>query len=145
MKKITAFRILLAITSLITLSNCGGDDGPSVAEVTTKKLMAHPWHTANALVNGVDKTSVYSGLSLTFAKSAFTATNITPSWPISGTWVFVDKEATLLKRDDDLEIEILEITEDRLKISYTWNSTTFKPGRVTSVSGNHILTFAKSL
>lgn len=145
MKSIAKIVLLFfTVTGLLLTSGCGGD-GPSASEVALKKLMAHPWHLSNALVDGTDKTAVYSGLSITFTKTDFTATDITPSWPTTGTWKFSDKSAKEILRGDDLLIEIIELNDDTLKISYTWSSTTFEPGRTNSVSGNHVLTFSKTI
>lgn len=145
MKSITKIVLFpVVVVGLLFTSGCGGDE-PSASEVMLKKLMAHPWHLSNALVDGNDKTSVYSGLSLTFTKTNITATDITPSWPTSITWEFTDGKAKAIIRNDDLEIQLVEVSKDLLKISYTWNSTTFEPGRVKSVGGNHVLTFVTTL
>lgn len=145
MKSMTKIVIqLFVLVGLVLTSSCGGDD-PSASEVALKKLMAQPWHLSNALVDGTDKTSVYSGLSITFTKTNFTATNVTPSWPATGTWKFSDKSAKEILRGDDLLIDIIEINDGTLKISYRWNSTTFESGRANSVSGNHVLTFVKTI
>ena len=145
MKSITKILLFpIVVVGLLFTNGCGGDE-PSDSEVILKKLMAHPWQLSNALVDGTDKTSLYSGLSLTFTKTNITATDITPSWPTTGTWEFTDAKAKAIIRNDDLEIQLVEVSKDLLKISYTWNSTTFEPGRVKSVSGNHVLTFVSVL
>lgn len=145
MKSITKiFLFPVFVVGLLFTSGCGGDE-PSASEVMLKKLMANPWHLSNALVDGTDKTSVYSGLSLTFTKTNITATEITPSWPNNITWEFTDGKAKAIIRNDDLEIQLVEVSKDVLKISYTWSSTTFEPGRVKSVNGNHVLTFVTTL
>jgi hypothetical protein len=145
MKLITKILVpVVIVIGLMFTSGCSGDD-PSASDVMLKKLTAHPWQLSNALVDGTDKTSVYSGLSLTFTKTNITATDITPSWPTTGTWEFTDGKAIAIIRNDDLEIQLVEVSKDVLKISYTWSSTTFEPGRVKSVSGNHVLTFVTTL
>jgi hypothetical protein len=145
MKSITKILLFpIVVVGLLFTNGCGGDE-PSASEVMLKKLMAHPWQLSSALVDGTDKTSVYSGLSLTFTKTNITATDITPSWPTTGTWEFTDGKAIAIIRNDDLEIQLVEVSKDVLKISYTWSSTTFEPGRVKSVSGNHVLSFVPVL
>jgi hypothetical protein len=135
----------LILAGLLFTISCGGDDGPSASEVMLEKLMAHPWHTNTVLVDGTDKTSVYSGLSLTFTKSGYTATDITPSWPTSGTWEFTDDKAESIVRNDDLVIRIVSVTDNELKLAYTWNTTSIEPGRVRAVGGDHVLTLVKTL
>ena len=131
-----------AIVVLAALSSCGGDD-PSASEVMTKKLIAHPWNLSSATVDATDKTSTYSGLNVTFTKTGFTATNGLPIWPATGTWEFTNNKATSIIRNDDLEIEITEASKTTLKLTFTWNKTTFEPGRVSSVDGVHVFTFTE--
>lgn len=129
-----------AIGVFAALSSCGGDEA-SASEIMTKKLIAHPWNLSSATVDATDKTSTYSGLSITFAKAGFTASNGLPIWPATGTWEFTDNKAKSIIRNDDLEIEITEATNTTLKLTFTWNKTTFEPGRVKSVDGVHVFTF----
>lgn len=131
-----------AIVVLAALNSCGGDD-PSATEVMTKKLIAHPWQLSSASVDAADKTSLYSGLGITFTKTGFAASNGLPVWPASGTWTFTDKSATAIIRNDDLEVEITELTKTSLKLTFTWNKNTFEPGRIKSVDGVHVFTFTE--
>lgn len=143
MKKIIQYiSFAFAIGGMVVLSSCGGD-GPSASAVMTKKLIAHPWNLSSATVDGVDKTSTYTGLSITFSKTNYTATNGAPIWPTSGTWEFTDKKASGFIRNDDLVVEILEATSTSLKLSFSWDATTFEPGRTKSVGGNHVFTFTE--
>ena len=131
-----------AIGVLVTFSNCGSND-PSASEVMTKKLIAHPWKLSIATVDGTDKTATYSGLTITFTNTGYTATNGLPIWPASGTWQFTGDKATSITRNDGLELAITEATDATLKLTFTWNKTTFETGRAGSVSGLHVFTFTK--
>jgi hypothetical protein len=127
---------------LVVLCGCGGDD-PSASEVMTKKLTAHPWTLSSAMVDGNDQTTLYDGLVITFTKTGFTTTNGGVVWPASGNWEFIDKNATGIIRNDDLEVAITEATKTTLKLTFTWSKTTFEPGRVKSIDGNHVFTFTE--
>lgn len=133
---------IVSITTVILLSSCGGSD-PSPQEVKLKKLIAHGWTLSSVTVDGVDKTSLFSGMTLSFTKTNYTTTNGAIVWPSSGTWEFVDSKGTTIIRNDDLEITITEITGTTLKLSLVWSSTTYGPGRATSVAGNHVFSFVE--
>ena len=119
------------------------DNGPTVTEVTTQQLTSHPWKVSVVTVDAVDKTSLFTNMTLTFTASGYTTTNGGPVWPASGTWKFVDGAARKIIRNDDLEITITEITDTSLKFSLTWNANTFGSGRTSSVAGNHLFTLTK--
>lgn len=143
MKSLTRSILFVAFAaSLVLIQGCGGsENGPTVAEVTKMKLSAHTWNLTQALVDGVDKTNSYKGLTLRFSDAGYTAADVTPSWPVNGTWKFGTDEAKTIIRGDGLQIEILEVGDATLKISYTWATATFKPGRTASFAGKHTLTF----
>jgi hypothetical protein len=140
-KGILSISILL-VTTLFIMS-CGGDTPPSVAEVTTKKLVSNNWKVSSVQVDGADQTALYTGMILNFDATIFTTTKGEPVWPSSGTWTFTDNTAETIKRNDDLEITIVEVTETSLKLSLDWATGTLGPGRAASVSGNHVFTFEK--
>ena len=140
-KGILSISILLA-TTLFVMS-CGGDTPPSVTEVTTKKLISNNWKISNVQVDGADQTALYTGMILNFDATTFTTTKGEPVWPSSGTWTFTDNTAETIRRNDDLEITIVEASETSLKLSLDWVTGTLGPGRTASVSGNHVFTFVK--
>jgi hypothetical protein len=142
MKKIFYLSAVLLMIGSMLLSGCGGD-GSSANEIMTKKLTAHSWELSSATVDGNDETALYDGLTITFTKTGFITTNGGVTWPASGTWEFVDKSGKTIIRNDDLEIEILEASKTTLKLSFFWDNSTFESGRVSSVGGDHVLTFVE--
>jgi hypothetical protein len=132
---------ILIVTILIFIG-CGGDS-PSITEVTTKQLVSSGWKISHVQVDGTDQTTLYTNMSLSFTATTYTATKGEPVWPASGTWSFTDNTARTIKRSDDLEMTIVEVTETSLKLSLDWATGTLGPGRVASVSGNHVFTFVK--
>jgi hypothetical protein len=64
-------------------------------------------------------------------------------WPASGTWVFADGNAKTITRSDNLAVTITEVTDTKLVLTLTWATTTLGGGRVESVKGINVFTFAK--
>jgi hypothetical protein len=131
------------VAAFAFLSGCKGGDDPTPQEVTTQQLVAPTWKLTSVLVDGVDKTSLFTNMTLKFTATNYTTTNGGVVWPASGTWTFTDDTAKKIKRNDNLEVIITEITETSLKLSLTWATGTFGSGRVSSVAGNHVFNFVK--
>ena len=140
--KVATFMLLVGMIFLfVFLASCGGDSA-SASEVNTKKLTAHAWKVSSVTVNSTDQTALYTGMTLSFTNTNYSTTNADPVWT-SGTWTFADSKATIIMRNDGLEASIVELTDATLKLSLTWNKNTFEPGRVSSISGNHVFTLVK--
>jgi hypothetical protein len=142
MTKVVLSMGILTATTLFFMS-CGGDTPPSATEVATKKLALHNWKISNVQVDGTDQTALFTNMILSFGATTYTTTKGEPVWPSSGTWAFTDNTAETIKRNDDLEITIVEVTETSLKLSLDWVTGTLGPGRTASVSGDHVFTFVK--
>jgi hypothetical protein len=136
----------LMITSLVVFSSCGGGGDPEPAvtkkEEVTALLVGKSWKIKSVSVDNVDKTSMFTGLIVTFTSTGFTVTNPDPIWPATGTWSFTNNDATFIKRNDNLEMEIAA-TATELNVTLNWNKTTLGPGRVGSVSGRHVFVFGR--
>jgi hypothetical protein len=136
---------IVALSLLISLAGCKGDSAPTISaqDDVKAKLTASAWKIGTVTVDGVDKTSVYPNLTLTFTSTSFTTTNGGVVWPASGTWSFTGTDATSVTRNDGMVITIDEATATSLKLGLTWNKTTIGPGRAESVSGKHVFSFGK--
>ncbi len=138
---------VVIMTLFLQLVGCGGkgsDPAPVSAQdaVKAKLTAATKWNLQTAQVDGVDKTSTYSGLSVTFASTSYTTTNGKGLWPASGTWSFVDTDGKSIKRNDGTEMAV-EVTDTSLKLSFSWTKATVGGGRVESIAGQHVLSFTK--
>ena len=121
---------------LLSLAACKTDEAPTVQEqATTMLTSAAAWQSPVVTVDGVDYSDLYKDFSIKFDKTTYTTTSGAPLWKASGTWVFLNEEATLMKLDNDREVEIISISDDFLELSFQWNEDTFEPGRVSSVKG----------
>jgi hypothetical protein len=136
--KVAALVGLLPITLLTILLNfsaCSSDKAISKQEEVTAALTSGLWKMKNVTVDGVDKTSTYKDLTLTFTSNSFTSPNGGVIWPANGTFTFIDGNATGIKRSDNLEVQIQEATTSSLKLGLSWAKTTFGPGRIESLNG----------
>jgi hypothetical protein len=115
---------------------------PTPEELATALITAAgtTWKIHSVTVDGVDKSSLFAGMTLKFTSSSFATTNGDPLWPASGTWDFTSTQATTIKRNDNVEVQV-QATSTSLKLGLTWNKTTFEPGRTQSISGQYLFTF----
>ena len=141
-RKITSSIKSVAVTFLVIamamLNGCKKNDPPSPQEtVTTQLTSAAAWQSPVVTVDGVDKSDVYKDFSITFGKNTYTTQSGSPIWKASGTWAFANAEATKMKLDGNIDVEINFISTDILELSLQWNEDTFEPGRVNSVKGKN--------
>lgn len=128
--------IKLSVVLFCSLLSCGKEDTSTEQELVTKILTsAEAWQNPEVTVDGVDYSDLYKDFSITFTESAYTTVGGAPVWAASGSWKFLNEEATLLKLDDSREVEIGSISDDILELSLQWEENTFEQGRVNSVKG----------
>jgi hypothetical protein len=143
--KISNLVLSMVFLIALSLSGCGDDPTPqpSAQDVAREKLTATTWKLTKVTVDGVDQTSVYENLTLTFTNTAYTSTNGKVIWPTSGTWLFNNGQATEMKRNDGLEISIQNLTDTSLRLGLDWESTSIGTGRVLAIGGQHVFEFGK--
>ncbi len=130
------------LSLLLLIISCGGSDpAPTEQEVVTEALVSGTWKVQSVTVDGADQSSIYTGLIINFTATGFSASNGSPVWPASASWSFTDDLAKTIIIDG-LEISIVEASSVKLVLKLTWNKTTLGPGRVASLSGQNIFTFA---
>jgi hypothetical protein len=134
--------LLVAIFAGTLLISCKKDT-ESATEINTKILLSHTWKLQSVKVDGVDQTSLYSGMVLSFADGGYTTTKGLPVWAANGTWSFTTDDGLMISRDDQILITIVEIADEKLILNLIWNKTTYKAGRVNSIAGQHQFTFIK--
>lgn len=144
MKKINTFLFTVTITSLLLVTSCKKSDDPQPETARVKGLLkANTWRIQSVNVDATDQTELFTGLTLSFTDTNYTATNGTVVWPASGTWSFTDATAKKVLRSDDVEVVIVEVTDSSLKLSLTWDTGTIGSGRTLSVEGNHVFSFVR--
>jgi hypothetical protein len=139
----TLFATVAVVFSLALLSSCGPDD-PTGKEKNTKIISSGTWVISSVMVDGVDKSDLFTGFTLEFnSAGTYSSTNGEPVWKASGTWSFKDNSGQVFLRDDGKEVTLGTITETALVLNMNWDKTTLGSGRSRSVSGNHTFTFTK--
>lgn len=152
--KIIVASYILAISAFaFQLQSCGSKGDPTPQQTEAKKNQeiltsagssgSGGWKAQSVLVDGVDDTSIYSNLKLSFSDTEFASTNGGSVWPTSGTWKFTDDSGQTIERGDGLLIGVDEITSNSLTLSLTWTETTLGPGRIKSTSGKHVFKLKK--
>jgi hypothetical protein len=140
--KTNVFMAAVVTICLLAIVRCKKDDPQPETERVKTLLKSNTWKLQSALVDGMDKTALYNGLTITFTDSNYTTTEGNVMWPASGSWSFSDDSATKIIRNDDLAIS-LEVTATTLKLSFAWSKSTLGRGRESSLEGQHLFTFTK--
>ena len=135
--------LVLLLTLLVGCAETNHDPEPSVQDKTRSKMIANHWIIQAVKVDGVDRSLIYNGLTIRFGESSFETTNGGEVWPTSGLWQFTTADATIIKRNDGIEIQV-EVTEAMLRLTLQWAKTTYAGGRQNSVKGTNIFTFVKT-
>ena len=152
MKALRILSLLFVSSLLLTFLSCKKDDQatPPVTDVQFDKL-SKTWKINTVSLDGVDKTSDYTGFQVTFSGTKGTppfnyATSGRPTlspWPASGTWDFGAAPETQIIRDkgtaDELSVTYA-VTEATLTISFTFNGTGYS-ARTGVVKGAWVYTF----
>ena len=143
-KPLMAAIISITLLAIVTqLTSCGSSDpAPSAKDQVKSKMVSGLWKVQSVMVDGVDKTSVYPGLTLQFTATTYNSANGKPVWPTSGTWAFISEDGTKIKRDDNIEVTV-EASLTSLKLTLNWPTGTLGGGRVESVKGVNVFTFTK--
>ena len=152
--------MMVALLSVVgMLSSCGGSEPnpePTAGDLVLASLATSPWKVKSVTVDGVDKSSMFADLTITFTSNqsldgkpsafsgSFTATNGGVVWPATGTWTITDPTVgSSLSRSDGVTIQLSEASATSIKMSLAWSKNTFGAGRVGSVKGQHVFTMGK--
>ena len=136
----------LWVLFILTLAACGGggdDPAPSKKDEVKGILTSATWKVQSVTVDGTDHTDIYKDMTLKFTSLSYNTTDGMPVWPAIGTWTFTDDTATAFRRDDGVEVDILEATGNSLKLGLLWDETTLGSGRSASIAGDHVFSFVK--
>ncbi len=144
MKKIKVnTALLLMIISVLLIQACKKDDPIPETERVKDLLKANTWKIQSVTVNNTNQDELFTGLTLSFTENSYSTTNGGVVWPSSGNWQFTDATAMKIKRSDNMELIIEEISTTSLELSLTWVSGSIGQGKVESVAGKHIFKFVK--
>jgi hypothetical protein len=133
--------ILLVIVIIFT--GCSDDDPTERERVKKLLTTGGTWSLKSTVVDGANKTDLYSGFAITFSSDGYTAINGGVIWPDSGTWRFEQGSDNTLVFDEELTATIESISEKDFQLSFHRDEATFGAGRITSVSGEHMFVFSR--
>lgn len=138
--KHTAFFISILTLGTFIVSSCGGDHNEPDEENIFMNKLAQTWTltSGHVTVDGVDVTTDFAGLTITFDanKHYTTAHGVPPIWPAAGSFTLqkTTDNAYDLLRDDGLRISIQALTDRSITFTFQY---TYAGGRTTSVSGKY--------
>jgi hypothetical protein len=141
------FTVLYLVVVTMLITSCGGDEKEvDPIEVAKSQLMANPWKLNSVTVDGVDKTSLFTGLKVVFSNSSYTATPSNVIWRSSGNWEL--ESATVAKltptQQEPIIATIISLSETKVQLSLQWDETTIgSGGRGESIEGSYIFEFIK--
>lgn len=127
--------IFLIITALAIASACSKDK----TSERFRLLTSHTWTSDSLLANGVDASGPGEKLEKFKGDATFNKDGTGTFGQYSGTWMFVDDDASLAISSPDLPVPsiaapILELTSTSLKVTFVWPEQvpldirmTFKP------------------
>jgi hypothetical protein len=131
------FFMLLFLVSLFIACHKKGND--PVSEETLTNLISAPWRINKVTVDGVDQSTSFTGFTLAFTNNhSYTTTHGGLLWPATGEWSFKDETNKVLRRSDDVEIELIEITPTTLKMKMLWSVSGLGYGRTNSIQGQYL-------
>ena len=134
--------VTIALFALMFLfTRCGEGDASTTDASTLKLLTSTGWKIESVMIDNTDQTSLFPDLVLNFAPDEYTVENGKLVWPSAGVWVFDENDESVICRDDEVNITIEEITENKLVLSLDWPEITF--GKINSISGQYVFTFVK--
>ncbi len=132
--------LFVLFSLLVKLQACGDDDHTNPLQVRLNELTG-TWRLGTVFNDNNDITNQFQGFELTFeADKTFITQNGGNAWPASGRFDFLDDNANLIVRNDDVEVEIVEITNTSLQLSFTQSTLN---GRAAGITGSFSFSLIK--
>ncbi|MBY0432654.1 MAG: hypothetical protein K2U26_00940 [Cyclobacteriaceae bacterium] len=143
---------LVCLALLLVFPTCSkkGDDPtppvvPETERVTAllKGTSGVPWSLSQVKIDN-EVVDLYKDLRLSFTDTGFTSENGGGIvWPKAGNWRFQNDDASVIIRDDNLPVSIVNIADRTLVVSFTWDKLVFEGGRNQAAAGRHEMTFSR--
>jgi hypothetical protein len=128
---------------LLLLSGCKKEEAPTKAQINKNLLTSGLWKVTSVTVDDIDQTDLFMGMTLFFGDNSFTSAGAVPVWSLTGTWQFTDETGSIFRRNDGIDVTIVELDKSKLQLRLDWTKTTLGSGRVSSIAGSHVFTFSK--
>ena len=143
MKRILTLLSLSALCALLVgIQSCKDDDDPKQTDVerVTALLVGDAWNIQSVMVDAVNYTEDFTGLSISFTESTITSTEGKALFPASASWAFLSDAAEVLVIDGT-EMAISSISSNELVLEFEVSESIF--GRADAVGGTNQLTFTR--
>ena len=140
---LTGVSLTLLVAALVMLGSCKKGETGIVEPDMAALLKSGTWKVKTITVDGTDRFNLFTGFTVAFSASSFSAANGEPVWPATGTWTLNEETKTITRGDGVTAIVGDGLSETSLTLTLVWAKTTFGGGRIESVSGNHVFTFGK--
>ena len=149
--------ILVLTLFALALGSCGGSDGePDPQEEQLQMLAAATWGDQDAatgstepappgtvVVDGQDVSANFLGFSLSFDANRYNTTGAEDLFSATGTWEWVDRNASQLMLDDGKVVTILELTEELFVFSFFFEDTGGVVNGSDGISGSYTITLRR--
>ena len=132
----TKIAIAFAFLSIACLTACKKTE-VTPQEQAESLLTAGAWAKPTVTVDGVDHSDLYQNFTVQFINKTYSSSGGLPLWPAAGTWM-MSEDGKTLKIDGKLEMQISEMTDKALQLTFQWDKSTYAPGRVQSIGGRNV-------
>lgn len=131
------------ITVVVMAFACGNET--TVADETRALLKARTWSVYSVQMDGIDKTSMFSGMKINFEDQVYTAQNGGFIWgsDLRLSWAFQDTEATKFAIGSGPTVYIQELTKSSMTLRLRWSLDDFGGGATSPESGLYVFEFRR--
>ncbi len=127
MRKIQFLIPFCLLLCAVIFTGCKKDDDTveKTAEQLQTEKLTKTWVYENVTLEGAAPGEDYSGFRVTFAASpdatnkTYTTVNGQSAWPASGTWSFLGSNLNVIKRNDNIEMAVSNLTATTLTLTFT--------------------------
>ncbi len=149
MKKIQLLVFFFLLLCMVIFAGCKKDDDTveKTAEQLQTEKLTKTWVYENVTLEGAAPAEDYTGFRVTFAASSdatnktYTTVNGQSAWPASGTWSFVGSNLNVIKRNDNIEMTVSNLTVTTLTLTFTIPDTGGRFGeRNQGTTGTYVFT-----
>jgi hypothetical protein len=141
--KIRAILVWMAFL-IFTVSSCGGDDSLTPEELRLQELTA-TWAVSSVVNDGSDVTRQFAGFILTVSGTqTYSTVNGGNAWPAQGTFTLVTNNLDAFLRDDNVQVNIVDISDTALTLTFQINTVRGTVSGVNGITGSFTFNLTKT-
>ena len=125
MKVSHPLRLMIVLMLGLFVMGCDIDkvEIETAQDIAFEILGAGPWSLGDGagsiLVDGTNVSANYPGFSLTIGDGTYSTINSDDLFSASGTWQWIDDEATMIRLDDGKELSIVTLNQFRFTFTFS--------------------------